>query len=95
MAQVTQDTQARINLILDILEWQWERLPQVEAEIDSWDLLDQLHFIEKWPLEEDRLMHLERYVAAGALTDEQMARYQKLKHIIVQNRPIIRRLQQS
>jgi hypothetical protein len=95
MAQVTHSVQQHIDLILGILEDQWGRLPEVESEIDDWDLLDQLHFIEEWPLEEMRLDQMEEYLTEGALTNEQLARYEELKRIVAANRPIIRRLQNS
>ena len=84
-----------IERLLDHLTWQWQRLPEVEAEIDQRDLLEQVDFIEEWPLEEDRLKRLEQYVAKGALTPEQLARYEELKRLVEQNRPIIRQLQPS
>jgi hypothetical protein len=95
MAQVRPQTQATIGWQLDWSLWQWSRLPQVEAEIDSWDLLDQLHFIEEWPLEEERLLRLERYAAENQLEPEQLTRYAELKRFVARHRPIIRRLQQS
>jgi hypothetical protein len=67
MAQVTARARHEIDRLLDLLTWQWERLPEVEAEIDGWDLLEQLDFIEEWPLEEMRLRQLEQYVAEGCL----------------------------
>ncbi len=95
MAQLAKTAQQRVDGLLDMLMYQWQRLPEVEAQIDSWDHLDQLNFIEEWPLEEDRLKRLERYVAEGALTDEQLHRYENLQRLIDRNRPIIRRLQES
>jgi len=95
MAQVTHSVHQHINLMLGILEDQWGRLPEVEAEIDGWDLLEQLDFIEEWPLEEERLKQIEKYAADDALTDEQRSRYEELKRVVVRNRPIIRRLQNS
>ena len=95
MAQVRNPAYQDIEQLLDLLLWQWQRLPEVEAEIDHWDLLDQLNFIEEWPLEEERLRRLEEYVAKGALTSKQLAGYEELKRLIAQNRPIIRRLQES
>jgi hypothetical protein len=93
MAQVTAQAQHEIDKLLDQLTWQWERLPEVEAEIDGWDLLEQLDFIEEWPLEEMRLRQLEAYVAGGCLNEEQMARYDRLRSTIEQHRPVITRLQ--
>ncbi len=84
-----------IEKLLESLTWQWERLPEVEAEIDQWDLIEQLNFIEEWPLEEDRLLRLKRYAEEGLLTPEQIARYDALQGIVARNRPIIRRLQES
>ncbi len=95
MAQLAKTVQRRVDRLLDMLMYQWQRLPEVEAQIDSWDHLDQLNFIEEWPLEEDRLKRLKRYVAEGALTDAQLHRYEKLQRLIERNRPIIRRLQES
>ena len=95
MAQVAQAVSQDIEKLLDLLTWQWERLPEVEAEIDTWDLMEQLNFIEEWPLEEDRLLRLKRYIGEGLLTSEQLTRYNALVQMIAQNRPIIRRLQNS
>jgi hypothetical protein len=95
MAQVRISVHQDIEKLLDLLLWQWGRLPAVEAEIDTWDLTEQLDFIEEWPLEEMRLRQLEHYVARDALTPEQLARYHDLKQLISKNCPIIRRLQAS
>jgi hypothetical protein len=95
MAQVVRSVHERIDLILGILEEQWGRLPAVETEIDGWDPIDQIVFIEEWPLEEQRLDQMKSYAAEGALTEEQMARYEDLKRVVTRNRPIIRRLQNS
>jgi hypothetical protein len=93
VAQVTAQARHEIDKLLDQLTWQWERLPEVEAEIDDWDLLEQLDFIEEWPLEEMRLRQPEKYVAEGCLNEEQRARYERLRSTIERYRPIISRLQ--
>ncbi len=87
--------QQHIARQLDWSLWQWDRLSEIEAEIDGWDLLDQLDFIEEWPLEEERLLRLEGHAAEGAMTPDQRQRYEDLKRLVAQNRPIIRRLQES
>ncbi len=92
MAQTLPRVQQDIERQLELSLWQWRRLPAVEAEIDGWDLLDQLHFTEEWPLEEERLLHLERYAAAGEMTGDQRARYDKLTGLVKQSRPVIQRL---
>lgn len=70
----------------------WERMPEIEHEIDQWDLLDQLHFTEEWPLEEQRLKRLDHYAAAGTLTPDQVARFDRLKLLVAAYRPIVRRI---
>ncbi len=91
--------QQHIARQLDWSLWQWGRLPEIEIEIDGWNLLDQLDFIlgfiEEWPLEEGRLLRLEGHVAEGAMTPDQRQRYEDLKRLVARNRPIIRRLQES
>jgi hypothetical protein len=67
-------------------------MPEIEQEIDQWDLLDQLHFTEEWPLEEQRLEMLDEYAIQGSLTPEQMARYHHLKQLVAEYRPIVRRI---
>ena len=73
----------------------WQRLPEIAAEIDRWDLVDQLVFIEEWPLEEQRLRMLEQYAADGVLTPAQLARFELLRCIVAEHRPIILRLRQT
>ena len=57
--------QQEIERQLDWSLWQWDRLPEIEAETDGWDLLDQLDFIEEWLLEEERLLRLQGHAAEG------------------------------
>lgn len=95
MAQVTEEIHRHIDVLLDHSLDRWRRLPQVEAEIDQWDLIDQLVFIEEWPLEEQHLEMLDRYASAGNLTSDQLRRLQELKETVGRNRPIIRRLQHT
>ena len=95
MAQVDDAVRQEIERLLDRLSYQWGRLPEVEAEIDQWDWADVVVFIEEWTLEEDRLRQLERYVAEGAVTSEQLQRYKLLKALVAKNRPIIERLRES
>jgi hypothetical protein len=70
----------------------WQSLPDVEREINEWDLVDQLVFVEEWPIEEDRLLALSGHAARGELTDKQRARYDALLRIVERHRPIVERL---
>jgi hypothetical protein len=80
------------------LDWslrQWGRLPEIEAEINQWDPPDQLHFLEEWPLEEERLLYLTNLATNGKLRPGQRARYEQLQCLVARNRPIIERLRES
>ncbi len=95
MAHVSEKVRRHVRLLLDHSLDQWQRLPQVEAAIDQWDVIDQIVFIEEWPLEEQHLKMLEEYACAGALNPEQVRRFDELKQIVERHRPIIERLQQT
>ncbi len=94
MARVT-TTREEVERTLQMAEYQWERLPEVEAGIDDWDQLDQILFIEEWPIEEQRLRRLREFADKGVLDKEQRARYEAVKSTVARNRPIIQRLQSS
>jgi hypothetical protein len=95
MARVTAATQQDIERMLCIACTAWESLPEVEAEIDGWELLQRIDFVEEWTMEEARLKWLERYRHDGLLTINQAARHDNLKRLVAQNRPIIERLRAS
>lgn len=92
MAQVRSQVHQDVDRLLEQSLAAWQSLPEVEAEIDQWDLIEQLDYVEEWPIEEDRLAELEHYAAHGVLTPDQLARHEELKRIVQENRPIIRRL---
>ncbi|HEY7065931.1 MAG TPA: hypothetical protein VII06_30945 [Chloroflexota bacterium] len=95
MAQVSEAVRQDVERLLDRLSDEWGRLPEVAAEIDTWDWADAVVFIEECTLEEDCLRRLEQYVADGALTPGQLARYKQIQALVAQNRPIIQRLRES
>lgn len=95
MAQVASTAQQHAELLLDSLWRVWSSLPRVEGEIDTWDWIEQVDFIEEWPLVEQRLTQVEEYLAEGALAPTQIARYHELLNLIARNRPIIQRLRDT
>ncbi|MFL5201554.1 MAG: hypothetical protein ACJ8B9_05610 [Microvirga sp.] len=95
MAHVGRATHVDIDHLLDRAIAGWEELTEVEQEIDGWDLIDQIVFIEEWPLEEERLRRLARYAQADDLTEGQRLRYEDLLRLVERQRPIITRLQHS
>ena len=95
MAQVRQATEADVDHVLGRAVAAWEALPDVEREIDGWDLIDQIVFLEEWPIEEDRLLWLAEHVRAGDFTEAQSTRYRDLLKVVDRHRPIIERLMRS
>ncbi|HET7035038.1 MAG TPA: hypothetical protein VFI42_05085 [Thermomicrobiaceae bacterium] len=47
MADLSVLTQQRIDQLLDLLIADWQELPEVAAEIDSWEPIERLDFIEE------------------------------------------------
>jgi hypothetical protein len=92
MAQVAPEVQQHIDLLLSLAIERWAGLPEDELTIDQWDPVDQSIFGAEWPLEEQRLDMLQRYVAEGALTPAQLERYRELQRLVAQNRPVLDRL---
>jgi hypothetical protein len=92
MVEVVQATRARIDLLLGLLLSRWREVPRVAAEIDGWDLLDQLRYTESWPNEDERLRTLDAYAAGATLTPEQHERYLELKELVARNEAILRRV---
>lgn len=85
----------RIDQQLDNLLDQWERLPEVAATIATWSVLEQIEFIEEWPIQEDQLKLLADRIAKKPATAQQRTRYAELLQVVATNRPIITRLQNS
>ena len=92
MAHLASSQTEHAELLLGHCLELWCRLPEIEAEIDAWDRTDQMRFTEEWPLEEQHLERLDGYAALGMLTPEQCARYEQLKRIVEERRPIARRI---
>lgn len=95
MAQVKQPVAKEIEDLLGTLLKEWGDVPRVASEIDTWDIIDQLHFTEEWPLLEIRLKRLEKHVQQGHLTPSQTSRYEELKGLIAKNRPILQRIMEG
>jgi hypothetical protein len=92
VAQVDRSTSSDVDHLLKRALATWESLPDVEREIDTWDLADQIAFVEEWPLEEERLQRLAQSERAGALDDRQRAEYARLLTVVARNRSVVARL---
>jgi hypothetical protein len=88
-------SQHPVDRLLERASLAWEELTAVEREIDCWDLVDQVVYIEEWPLEEERLRRLAEHARAGELTEAQRDRYERLLEVVERQRPIIDRLRCS
>jgi hypothetical protein len=92
VAQVDRSTHNDVDHLLERAFGAWQSLADVEREIDTWDLRDQLVFVEEWPLEEMRLQRLAAYARDGALDTAQRAQYLRLLALVKRNRPVAKRL---
>jgi hypothetical protein len=95
MAQVTDDTSARIDWLLTYLLGEWEDIPHLA---DEWSVLDRYQRIDAlidWPVVESNLHILEGYVAQDVLTPAQCERYTRLRTLISTYRPVLQRLMEG
>lgn len=95
MAQVATDVQRKVDRLLNDLLVAWEDLPKVAREIDQWDLIEQIDYVEEWAPKEDQAARLRRLIALPDVTKEQRQRYERLGHLMQTNRPILERLRAS
>jgi len=95
VAQVTTDTERRIDQLLDLLLAAWAELPHVEPQIDTGDLLDQIDYVEDWGAKEALREELDGYALAGLLSEDQQQRYAELQHLLEMHLPIVGRLRSS
>jgi hypothetical protein len=92
---VTTDNQQIIDQWLEYLSDAWQGLPRAAEEIDGWDLIEQIDYVEEWTPKVDLATQLRRLIAAPQATDEQRARYRRLERLMRENRPILDRLRAS
>ena len=89
MAQLDRATREDIDQLLSRALAAWKSLADVERDIDTWELEDQLAFVEEWPLEEDRLRRLASMGQAGVLSESQRVRYRQLLELVEQRRTVV------
>ena len=92
MAQVTDDVPARVDGLLAYLRGEWEAIPRLANEWNALDQIDRVHALIDRPVVESNLRALEDYAAQGVLTPAQAERYTRLRALITQSRPVLRRL---
>jgi hypothetical protein len=94
MAQVAAppDVSAWIEDYLTYLVDVMDELPEIDAEWDTWDDIQQLDFVIEWDIKRDRLFQLEQWDKLGLLTVDQRRRYRRLLDLMNERRPILDRL---
>jgi hypothetical protein len=95
VAQVKSDVQLAIDQWLDYLTEAWRGLPQAALDIDQWDLIEQIDYVEEWTPKEEVAVQLRRLIASPEATEEQRARYRQLDQLMREHRPILDRLRAS
>lgn len=88
MAQVISETNLKVRIedFLQYLLREWQDLPWVASEWDSWEEHERLNFVLEWPIREDRLQQLRQWERAGMLNLEQRERYERLLDLVEQHR---------
>lgn len=89
MAQVATISEQHLDYLLDYLTDAWQQLPRVVDEIDRWDLLEQLDYVEEWGAKDALAHRLDEILKSETTTDAQRARYADLRRLIRKNRPIL------
>jgi hypothetical protein len=92
MAQVDRATRKDVDQLLARALAAWGSLPDVQRDIDAWELEDQLAFVEEWPLEDERLQQLAMLARIDALNTIQQERYRELMVLVDQHGVILERL---
>jgi hypothetical protein len=92
VAEVARDVTTDVDWLLDYLFAEWEDIPTIAQEWPTWSQIDRVHALIDWPVVESNLRTLEDYAAQGVLTPGQAERYTRLRALIAQNRPALRRL---
>ena len=95
MAQVDQSLTRRIDDWLDYLLDAWRELPEIERQIDSWDLIEQIDYVEEWGPKESLLASLRHDASLGKMNRDQQSRFTELEGLVERNRSILERLRAS
>jgi hypothetical protein len=95
MAHVATEVQREIDRLLDDLFVAWQGLSQAAMDIDQWDLIEQIDYVEEWAPKESQAIHLRRLMESPEATREQHQRYEQLKRLLRTNRPILEQLRAS
>ena len=77
---------------LEYLYSEWSDIPSLAQEWPHLTKSERRDFIVEWPIKEDRLFQLRKYVSADLCTPAQRGRYEQLLALIARHRPLLEQL---
>lgn len=80
--QTPQQLRRSVEIILPVLVSWWNELPDVLSRIESWDLANQIDYIEEWTHLESKRHTVEVAAARGLLTSDQQKLYDQLQDLV-------------
>lgn len=92
MVEVKRRTNRWIDNRLEWLTAYWAELPEVVREFDTWDVVEQLTYIEEWRRLESQRKELVEHARRGLLTPGQRNEYQELQRLVEHHRHILQRI---
>lgn len=95
MADVATRKTEWIDALLVWLIDAWEELPQVAQEINTWDWVEQVDYIEEWTPKMQLLAQLRNYARTGQLTAKQQSHYAHLEDLVRQYESQLETLRRS
>jgi len=95
MAQVATQPRVHVDALLDSLIEAWRALPDVARDIDQWDPIEQLDYVEEWGAKESLADVLGELIASPSVTAEQRARYDELQRLARQYHPVLDQLRSA
>ena len=91
MAHVATRSPDRVDALLDSLIEAWHGIPQAAREIDRWDLLDQIDYVEEWGA---KLSVMDR-IGEQDLTPAQRVRYEEVQRLARKYGALLEQLRQG
>ncbi len=88
----SRSTSDRIDAFLAYCLREWDAVPEIAEEWDTWSDGDRLEFALEWPIREDRLQQLGGWARQGVFTPAQRRRYDQLNAVVATHRPLVQLL---
>jgi hypothetical protein len=82
----------RIDTYLNYEFHEWNTIPWLESEWETWHPENQLAFMFDWGIVMSRLRELRKWSADGLMTSEQQERFVGLERLVGEHEPRLKRL---